>query len=475
MLYRLTKLFFLLFTSSTLFAQTPTLQYRVEALTLHNSSTHPAFWAISNKQGIYSNKRDNYLIRAGVFKEYDSLKKSKLNYAYGLDVYARYDVSNTIHLQQAYLKLKFHFITLQGGMLEEKFGNQDSLLSSGGLLWSGNAAPMPKIGVGIMDYRTVPFSFGLVEIKGAIAHSWFDNKTSYVKDAWLHHKYAYLRLGGKLPVKIHGGLQHFVQWGGISPKWGRLPSSFNDFIIVATGKQVDGDTLLAGDNQALFNEYSNRIGNHIASRNFGMNIDLKKINIDLYYQTFIEDNSGKKWQNAEDGLWGISIQLRKNKWLNRIVYEYLYSYDQASDILYDTFYLNNNYFNNGVYQTGWSHKGYGIGTPLITSPVFTDNYGPQSGFKNNMVESHHIGLAGKFSGYSDYVLLFTYSINGGTIYKPYPNKKESYHFYAGYTHTFKKVQGLKASLVYALDRGDMYGSNEAVLLSIAKKGVLFSK
>jgi hypothetical protein len=49
-----------------------------------------------------------------------------------------------------------------------------------------------------------------------LSHGWFE-EGRYVSNVWLHHKNAYLRLGGSLPVNIYYGFNHYAQWGGKSP------------------------------------------------------------------------------------------------------------------------------------------------------------------------------------------------------------------------------------------------------------------
>jgi hypothetical protein len=100
-----------------------------------------------------------------------------IDYDYGLDIIGRLSKNNKLYLHQAYLRLKFHFVNFLAGSMEEKFGNQDSSFSSGGLLWSGNSRPMPKVSIIVLDYTPVPFTRKYLEFKGGISHGWFgDNK-----------------------------------------------------------------------------------------------------------------------------------------------------------------------------------------------------------------------------------------------------------------------------------------------------------
>ncbi|NJO69307.1 MAG: capsule assembly Wzi family protein [Bacteroidetes bacterium] len=156
--------------------------------------------------------------------------KKLTGFTYGIDIVNRYSSKNLLYLHQGYGKLRVGFMTLQGGLIEERFGNQDSTLSSGGLLWSGNARPMPKVTLLVPKYTAVPFSKGYLEFMGGMSHGWF-GKNQFVNGAYLHHKYFYVQAGGKLPVHIHYGLHHFAQWGGVSKdsRIGKLPSGWGNF------------------------------------------------------------------------------------------------------------------------------------------------------------------------------------------------------------------------------------------------------
>jgi len=210
------------------FSQTVKMpEYNIEAGSILSSGRQTPFWLISNQYGIVSPEKFNGLLGIS-FRSTESENK-RLDYDYELEITDRQTDRNKLYLNQAWLGFKIYFVKLEGGLKEETFGNQDSSLSSGGLLWSGNARPMPKISLKIPDFTPVPYTSGFFEFKGGISHGWFgDNQ--FVKNAWLHHKYLYIQLGGGLPVHIHYGLHHFAQWGGESkdPEIGRLPDSFRD-------------------------------------------------------------------------------------------------------------------------------------------------------------------------------------------------------------------------------------------------------
>ncbi len=445
------------------------------------------FWQISNQYGLVNPHYSNQWLIAGTHSHLDPAKK--IDYDYGLDLVNRYSNNNSIYLQQGYVRLKYFFINIQGGVLEEKFGNQDSSLSSGGLYWSGNARPMPKISIMVPNYTPVPYTGGYVEFKGGISHGWFENN-EFNKNAWLHHKFVYVQFGGDLPVHVHFGLHQFTQWGGEVTSTGQImPHSFQNFIHV----------FLLKDMNQLWEKSR-------GSRNFGADIDIGDLKVDMYWQTLIEDGTGIAFVNISDGLWGLSIHSKnKNHLINRFVYEYVKTTNQSGP--YDYYWVihgvkyynppdtminpynsklhheaggNDNYFNGPApwYGEGWTYYQMCIGTPLVTSPLIqqgTINY-----IGNNKIQANHVGFEGLYGNFS-YKLLYTYSINYGlntttpglygvptNTFNP-PKTQNSFLLKTSFSNLLPWKIILGVSL--GIDRGQMYGNNTGLIISLIKTGV----
>ena len=138
--------------------------YSIETGAIASAGKQTPFWLMSNQYGLISPKKYNALIRLGLKTNLSATKN--IDYDYGLDVVDRQsNRTNKLYLHQAYLRLKLYFVNFQVGSIEEKFGNQDSSLSSGGLLWSGNARPMPKVSILVPEYTAVPFTRGILNSK----------------------------------------------------------------------------------------------------------------------------------------------------------------------------------------------------------------------------------------------------------------------------------------------------------------------
>ena len=474
MTFKKLLLIYLIFNTISVFAQKKELHYNLQSTFVGGTGNSTAFWGVSNQYGTISVNPNSAMLRTGLFMQYDTTKHKGIDYAAGLDILNRFDGKYNLFFQQYFLKLKAGIFTLQGGRIEELFGNQDSTLSSGGLLWSGNAPPMPKITVGILQYTNVPYTHGYLEIKGAISHGWFGSD-SHVKGEWLHHKYIELRAGGDLPVKINFGFHHFVQWGGVSPEYGRLPSSFKDFWIVFRAKQVDTTGIPQG-NVGQMSEFSNRIGNHLGCRDFGIDVNLHRLDVGAYFQSYFEDASSLRWHNLPDGLYGLYVKPKNGTWLKKVVIEYVATTNQCFSYRSHTIYPgSDDLFNNGVYLSGWTKNDFTIGSPFITSPVLLrkTDIPMDIGFdylRNNKVQALHLGLEGNLKAV-EYRVKLSYFKSYGTYNVPIP-KSSTLNTYVELKKYFQLLGGIEVSSIIASDFGDLFKNKSSFLLTIKKNGIL---
>lgn len=371
----------------------------------------------------------------------------------------------TVYFHELYVKARFHAFDLTVGSKEEILGNQDSTLSCGGLLFSKNARPMPKITVGIERFTPVPFTFGFLEIKGELTHGWFTDNV-YVKGELLHHKYLYGRIEGKLPVHLQYGLDDLAQWGGIHPYYGQQPQSLKDFTIFM-GK--------SGGSDATVNDQINALGNHIISQSMRLDIDIHDFRIGTYWQNLNEDGPIRVLWNSmtvRDGLWGISIRNENFPFIKGIWYEYMNTTDQSGPyhdrdgLIYGG---GDSYFNNGISRSGWSYYTRTIGTPFITSPLYNKNGNVD--FQNNRVQTHHIGIEGNVFNYN-FRFLSSFSKNYGTYSVSYPGIQNT-SLLLEINKQFPKLMNININCSIGADFGELYGNPLGFLISVKKVGDLF--
>ena len=179
--------------------------------------------------------------------------------------------------------------------------------------------------------------------------------------------------------------------------------------------------------------------------------------------------------NKPDGLWGISIRNNRFPFVKGLLYEYLNSTDQSGPfhdedgIVYGG---RDNYFVHWVYQNGWTYFSRTIGTPFISSPVYNKNGGVA--IVNNRVQVHHIGLEGELQGYQ-YKALCSFSKNYGNYWAPYPEMIRNTSLLLEVKKQFPKLSNIELGCSVGADIGKLYGNSVGCMVSVRKRGNLFSR
>ncbi len=458
---------FLLLVPGILNAQRDSIKYNIELLGELSTGTYAPFWLQSNQYGKISEQPDNGGILLGVEKKMNK-PGNLFDYGFKANLYiSSYKNTTNINYHELYLKARLLVFNLNIGAKEEIIGNQDSSLSSGGLLFSKNSRPMPKITIGIEQFTPVPYTKGYLEIKGALSHGWFTDNI-YSQNLLLHHKYLYLKIGGKLPIHIQYGIDHVAQWGGTVPVYGKQPSDLSAFKSIFLGG--------AGGADATMNDQLNALGNHIISQSMRLDANVNDFRLAAYWQNLNEDGPIRViWNsmNLPDGLWGISIRNNNCRYISGIVFEYLNTTDQTGPfhdkdgIIYGG---NDSYFMNGIYRNGWNYYMRTIGTPFITSPVYNNNV---IYTLNNRVQVHHIGIEGNISGYN-YKFLSSFSKNYGSYSNPFTTMKPNTSLLLDVNRNFPKLWNTNVDCSLGADIGQLYGNSAGILISIKKTGDLFN-
>lgn len=451
-------------------AQKDSIKYEVGIAGLEATGKSSPFWIQHNQFGKYSTENKSANFSAAIFKDYGASTRL-FDYGFKANVLLRTaDSEKTeVYFHEAYVKARFSVLDLVVGAREEILGDQDSTLSSGGLLFSTNARPMPKITAGILYFTGVPFTKGYVQFKGAISHGWFD-KNAFEQGSYLHHKYIYLRFGGKLPVHLQYGLNHVATWGGNIPGLGKQPTSLNDYKAIFLGK--------SGGSDAAGGEQINALGNHILSQSLKVEAKVSDFEVNAYWQDISEDAPLRFiWitKNIPDGLWGISIKNTTIPVVKKVLYEYVNTTDQSGPyhdkdgIIYGG---ADGYFTNYIYHSGWTYQSSIIGTPLISNPTFNSKGELIS--LNNRVQAHHFGIEGEINAFR-YRILTTYSKNYGSYPNPYAEMKDNTSMLVEVNRKFAELANIEVGLSIAADGGKLYGNTWGCMLSIRKSGLIFSR
>ncbi|RYZ46454.1 MAG: hypothetical protein EOO14_24590, partial [Chitinophagaceae bacterium] len=337
---------------------------------------------------------------------------------YGLDAYVNNHFKET-YFKEAFVKAGYKNWQFRAGRFAEITGDLDPDLSSGSLGISGNAMPIPKVGIQVVDYTDVPLTNGFVQFKGQISHGWFGNNR-YMKDAYYHEKLFYLRLGKK-KLKLYGGMQHFGEWGG---KRGsvQLERSWKGFFDVLLVKEADDGSVGTDIN----GRPPNRPGDQRGLFEAGIVWENENLLLRGYNQTPFETGRDVDLRNV-DRLVGVTyISKNAKSFLQKIVGEVLNTKDMLSFVEQGD---RQSFYNNGYYKTGWEYNSRVIGTPLFINRTRAHYYFPtvkpydwdasgttihgNDNIINNRVVAGHLGLLYQFAGVQAKTLV-TFTKNYGT-------------------------------------------------------------
>jgi len=388
--------------AGTVAAQTLTYQGTLGA-TAASTAGQP-LWLRANEYGRIDPQSANGYVRVAGTGQTDTSRVWDARV--GVDLLGRWSSSETVHFSELYTRLRYRFVQLRVGRRHNPIGPVNGgTLSTGSLIQSRNATPVPMVSVGTAGYVSVPFTKGLVQVKGHYAHGWFDDNR-FVENVYLHRKAAYLRFGAGRRVSATMGLVHNAQWGGTSPADGTLPQDGADYLDVVIGAR--------GPEDAPKGEQVNAIGNHVGIFDFGGTVRWDGFTVSGYHQHLFEDGSGfDKWDNVPDGLYGLRWRKAQEGIVSTIQYEFLYTKNQSGSIRPPG---RDDYYNNFIYRSGWSSNGAVLGSPLMLYDPSRTN---TNTVYSNRVVAHHLGVAGWVSSRLQYRALATWMRHSGTFDYPF--------------------------------------------------------
>ncbi len=447
----------------------------VEIAGYGSTASRTSFWLHANQWGIVPTTGQVGSVRAGMagkqaFKD-DTASRKNWTYLYGLEAVGNVSKNSKLLLPQAYAGVTFKEFQLTIGRRKQYVGFNDHELGTGAYMWSGNALPVPRVQLGFENY--VPLIRDFIYFKGFYSDGFLDGKRPVTSDLKFHNKSLYVRLGkpnGKL--KLHGGFNHAVQWGGKSPYFtenGQMPKGLDKYWYVVTGFKPKGKV----DDISSFDE-NNRIGNHVASLDFGVELDLKTVNVMLYRQNLVEDGSLFYLNNIKDGLNGVAFRIKdsegKSFSIDRVTIELLYTKSQGGSEAADGNRVRgkDDYFNNSQVRDGWSYHDRGLGTPFIT-PQIENNWPRYADFftNNNRVWVVHSGIQGKVSR-AIWTTKLSFSSNQGTYDQPLPQKNYQFSGIIAFEKRVSFLGGSNLKAALSVDRGKLFDNAAGLMLSVRK-------
>ncbi|MEN6619441.1 MAG: capsule assembly Wzi family protein [Rikenellaceae bacterium] len=414
--------FSLLFTILS-FSQNRTFNASLETKGLAGSGSCMPFWFTHNQLGKYSNSANWQGLTEGQISGLIPLSE-KLKLTYGTDLaFLASDKEINTKIIQAYAGLSWGKITLKAGAFadEEILGGLSA--SNGNIVRSLNYRPYPMIRLSTSGY--IPFLF---------AKKWFRFKAEYdegilndnrlVNHPHLNHNMLAGQFLVSKTLRLSLEVNRYVFWGGRSLQYGQLPDDLESYFRYILG--------LKGGSGFLETDQINVAGNQLGSYLLTTEKDFENFQLQIRISHPFEDHSGMEFNNLKDNMY--SFYITKNKTgslIDEFLFEYLYTKNQSG-----SFHQTSgpgkhmrgldNYFNHGIYRTGFSYLGYSMGTPLF-SPLVKNSDGIVAGFENNRISAFHAGAKGYMAKQITWKTMITYSRNFGTYSNPYnPVRKELY-------------------------------------------------
>ncbi len=417
---------------------------------LTSKNTLP-FWTWVNQNGRVPTQhstlstQNSFFTRLRINKHPNTEKD--IDWFYGLDVTDRTNATQALIFTDAYTGLTYKQFRITLGRKAETFGLADSLLSSGSEVYTQNAPTIPKIALSTNGYIDLT---DWLAFNAYLAHGWMGTD-QYVKNAYIHQKYFYLRFGSSDPdngVNFFTGFHDIASWGGDN-----LPSSFKDYLNVFTGK---------GGTVGSIYDQQNALGDHRGTIEFALQQKDPDRDWYLYAQTMFEDASGFRFWYPGDLLFGVSmINKNPDTPIARLNLELLDTrYDGNSLTPTDM----DNYFKNFEYS-GWVHQGYAIGTTFIPFIQSENNWFEPL----NKVQVINASIILHITKHLNPRIRLARIQNFGSFDNPIPDNQKTTIFVTDITNTTPIAKSWTLTQQIALDAGKTIHPNPALGLTIKKQ------
>ena len=416
-------------------AQEFNLDWNAGARLAGTTGEYMPFWARTGEDGILP-VRSSGLMTAGAELSYKGAKGLEIET--GANLVGALAMKSPLEDKVAYGMVDRLYLSGSWKMLHLDIGKKprqkelgDLSITGGNLVLTGNARNLPGINAwSDWIYFEKWHVFG---IKGNFAHYQLNDKR-YIQDAMIHNKAVAVKFGWQDIVELEAGLDHWAQWGGVSPTLGQRPISFRDYIRIMFAQN--------GGEDATVSDQQNALGNHLGREYLRLNYNGSLFRLSLQYDMPYDDGKNIiQTQTFPDGVWSLKFSNnRRDAVVTDVIYEYIHTTWQSGDThdraatqeemtkeynryvyrqdpdhhYYGRIVLGgrDNYFGNSEYRSGWTYFGRTLGLPLIL-PSAPNAEGMTIGIVNNRIRGHHFAIKGNICKVP-YMFKSTYTSNWGT-------------------------------------------------------------
>lgn len=477
-------------TASASFLEGDSIRWECGITADFSDGPYNPFLFSANRYGLSSVKPNNGVVTLGAYRDMDT--KQTFSWGAGVEVGVPWNYTSSIVVQQLYGEARYRCLNLMIGSKNISGPLSDPALASGNLIHSSNARPIPQIKAGIFDYASIWGTQGWLAAKGYVAYGAFTDSQwqksweepiggHYNKNVLYCGRGLWLRNGNpeKFPLTFEAGIEMVTQFGGTSYNYEyansgkiiHMPHNFKAFVKAFIPEKGGAST--------IWSEQANVQGNMLGAWNFALTWAApgSDWSVKAYYQHMFEDHSmlyiDYPWKDA---LYGVEASLPPNRWISKVVYEYLYTKDQSGSVNWTVTPEvpghaagADNYYNHNLY-VGWQHWGQGIGNSLILAPIYNRPHALE--FHANRVVAHHLGVSGNPTSQIGWRLIADYLKTWGGYNHPFTEVKDMFNILAevSWKPECKLLKGWQGSVGLSMDRGDLIGHNYGVQFSISRSG-----
>ena len=490
--------------TATQFTESLQLEYSV-GIMLNNGNSELAPYYIASNRGGTITQQFSTLVTAGL--HHHMSLDSRFSWGAGIDVWggyassAGYDrytgdgqwiVQNQhparVWIQNAWAEAKYRSIYASLGTAHKKSPIVNRKLSSGDLVWSGNARPPVGLLAGFIDFQNIPFTKGWLQLTGEFGYfrqyddKWLENHYNYYNyfittGTWLHYKSLHFRTKPTQPLVLTIGAQSACQFAGTANyyengsvmrtvKMDADVKAFWRTFIAGSGGNSSGDSFVEG----------NHLGTWDIALDFNTPHDGK---LRTYAQWLWEDGSGIGKMNGFDGLWGLEYSNEgSNALVDGVVLEFVELTNHSGPIHWapvdhEGSPISNeatgadDYYNNYIYN-GYQNRGMSIGSPFVKSPLY--NFDGYMRYRDNVMRGFHAAVSGCFTDKWNYRLMGSYRKCWGTPIIPRAGSVDDLSMALEFNFKPWWRYGLTGTAMVAVDKGSLYGDNAGFLIGITYTG-----
>ena len=456
--------------------------YSVETRASFAGGENTPFWLVSNLHGLGSPEFNNGFVRGRIGKNLDSSKK--FSWGATADLTAGWHLPGAFRIQQLFAEIKYRALGVSFGAREIKALHNNPHLSTGDLLFSGNALPIPQLRVGTYGYAPFWGTKGWFSVNIYLAYgmftdshwqkNWIATNSNHTSNVLFCGRALSLKFGNPkvYPLTLDVGIEMGTQFGG-TVYWDKrvikMPTGLIDWLKAIIP--------LSGSDKTPDEEQTNVQGNMNGEYSIGLNwTPAPGWNIRGYWEHYFEDHSQLTFEYGlwKDGLYGVELTFPKNRFLSKLVFENISTKDQTGAVNHDytpeipeQIRGGDNYFNHYLYDA-WQTWGMSIGTPLAISPLYNRIH--KIYIYNTRFIVQHLGLEGNPCDNLNWRCLLTYSRNWGTYRYPFKDILSNFSglLEISYSPDFLRGFGIKGAL--AIDHGKLLGNNFGGMISLAYRG-----